>query len=426
MTDLGAVIRTRDLGKAYELYARPHHRLMQTLLRGKRKFYREFWALQGVALDVERGECVAVIGRNGSGKSTLLQLLAGTLSPTTGSIEVRGRLSALLELGAGFDPEFTGRGNVYLATSLLGMSHAETVEKFDSIAAFADIGDFIEKPVKTYSSGMYVRLAFAVAVSIIPEVLVVDEALAVGDLFFQQKCIRHMKENLADATKILVTHDLHTVSNMADRALLLEKGEPMFLGSPKEAIERYVQVMHTDAFETNRQRTVFAAPTVEHSKRVWTTVNEEKRGGAQEVRVEAVALETQDGQPAETVSAGDALRVALRFAADAPKKHLVFGYIVNDRVGNAIFGENTLTSLAERFAVDVAGRYEATLDILWPEIRPDEYTLTLGIGEGTDPLHHIIQCWAHNVLKVTALSPDRVVHCIFNNRISACRLTSVA
>jgi ABC-type polysaccharide/polyol phosphate transport system ATPase subunit len=189
-------LTVRDLGKVYQIYDRPQDRLKQALWRWRRQFYREFWALRHVSLDVRRGETLGIIGRNGSGKSTLLQIICGTLTPSEGSAEVHGRLSALLELGAGFNPEFTGRENVYLAAAMLGLSRGQIDAIYDQIVAFADIGEFIDQPVKTYSSGMYVRLAFAVAISVEPEILIVDEALAVGDIFFQQKCMRHMRDEL--------------------------------------------------------------------------------------------------------------------------------------------------------------------------------------------------------------------------------------
>jgi lipopolysaccharide transport system ATP-binding protein len=234
------VIRLDGLGKRYEIYAKPHHRLLQTLLRGKRQYYREFWALRGVDLVVARGETVGVIGRNGSGKSTLLQLVAGTLFATEGSVSVTGRIAALLELGSGFNPEFTGRENVFLNGAILGISRGEMKSSFDAIAEFAGIGDFLDQPVKTYSSGMMVRLAFAVAVHVTPDVLIVDEALAVGDTPFQSKClerIRKMQE--AGVAILLVSHSPNTIIEFCNRAVYLDRGRVVTDGACREVLERY-------------------------------------------------------------------------------------------------------------------------------------------------------------------------------------------
>ncbi|HOW19105.1 MAG TPA: ABC transporter ATP-binding protein, partial [Phycisphaerae bacterium] len=202
-------VAVRDLGKCYGIYPRPMDRLKRTLWRGRRRFCTEFWALRNVSFDLRRGEAIGVIGRNGSGKSTLLQMIAGTLRPTEGEIEVRGRVAAMLELGSGFNPEFTGRENIYLNGSILGLSISEIDRRFDEIAAFADIGAFLDQPVKTYSTGMLVRVAFAVQTVLEPDVLIVDEALAVGDAAFQIKCMTRMSRLLDKGVSVLlVTHDV--------------------------------------------------------------------------------------------------------------------------------------------------------------------------------------------------------------------------
>ncbi len=234
----------RDVGKCYEMYRRPIDRLKQTLWRGRRRFYHEFWALRNVSFDVRRGEAIGIIGRNGSGKSTLLQIIAGTLRPTEGQVEVHGRVAALLELGSGFNPEFTGRENVFLNGAILGLSQQEIEERFDDIASFADIGEFIEHPVKTYSTGMLVRLAFAVQALLEPEILLVDEALAVGDAAFQIKCMTRMSNLLARGTSIiLVTHDVDTVRTFCDAAVWLDQGGVRQVGEPREVTARYLEFL---------------------------------------------------------------------------------------------------------------------------------------------------------------------------------------
>lgn len=219
------VIKVRNLSKSYQIYAQPADRLKQSLMRGKKQYYREFNALSDVSFDVKRGETVGIIGKNGSGKSTLLQMICGTGSPTSGSVEVSGRIAALLELGAGFNPEFSGRENVFLNAAILGLTDDEIAEKYQAIVDFSEIGDFIDQPVKTYSSGMYVRLAFATAISVDPDILVVDEALSVGDLNFRNKCMRRIQQ-LRDngVTVFFVSHDLGTVQTICDRAIWLKDG----------------------------------------------------------------------------------------------------------------------------------------------------------------------------------------------------------
>jgi ABC-type polysaccharide/polyol phosphate transport system ATPase subunit len=226
----------------YRIYERPQDRLKQMLLwRFGRTYGREFWALRDVSFDVERGETVGIIGRNGSGKSTLLQLIAGTLAPTTGDVQVQGRIAALLELGSGFNPEFTGRENVFMNGAILGLTQDEIEHLYETIVAFADIGDFIDQPIKVYSSGMVVRLAFAVQAHIQPDILIVDEALSVGDAYFQHKCMRHIKRLVDDGTTLLfVSHSSETVKRLCRRGIWLDSGEMRYLGAAGVAVERYL------------------------------------------------------------------------------------------------------------------------------------------------------------------------------------------
>lgn len=244
------VISVRNVGKMYYLYERPLDRLKQAFLWGRKKLYREFWALRDVSFEVKRGETVGIIGRNGAGKSTLLQIIAGTLAPTTGEVLVNGRVAALLELGSGFNPEFTGRENVYLNGAIWGFSRKEMDERFDEIAAFADIGQFIEQPVKLYSSGMFVRLAFAVQAFVSKEVLVVDEVLAVGDEAFQRKCMAAL-ERFRDngGTVLLVSHDTQTIVRQCERCLLLSHGELLVDDDSKSVTDLYQRLMYSDAQE---------------------------------------------------------------------------------------------------------------------------------------------------------------------------------
>ena len=239
-------ISLQGVSKAYRVWNSPEARFKSIFLnllglKGQAdKSYRDFFALSGINLEIPRGQSLGIIGLNGSGKSTLLQIIAGTLRPTSGEVQVRGRVAAMLELGAGFNPEFSGRENVYLNATVLGLSREEIDQRFAAIAAFADIGDFIEQPVKTYSSGMYVRLAFAVLTQIDPEILIIDEALSVGDFLFQQKCYDKIREfRQKGCTFLFVSHGMATVLELCDRALVLERGKMLFDGPPVEAIALY-------------------------------------------------------------------------------------------------------------------------------------------------------------------------------------------
>ena len=237
MSSEGAVLRVSHISKCYEIYQKPVHRLYQTLCMGHRNFFREFWALRDISFEVGCGECIGILGRNGAGKSTLLQIIAGTLQPTTGEVERRGRIGALLELGSGFNPEFTGRENVFLNGTILGLKRREILAKYDEIIDFADIGDFIDQPVKTYSSGMRMRLAFAVQIVTAPDILIIDEALSVGDTAFQQKCMRYLRKFMEDHTVLFVSHNISSVKSLCSHAIYLKKGRMVTSGEPKQVAD---------------------------------------------------------------------------------------------------------------------------------------------------------------------------------------------
>lgn len=256
-------IKVENLAKCYQIYQRPHDRLkqfilpcLQSWLRKPRKtYFKEFWALTNVSFEIKRGETVGIIGRNGSGKSTLLQLICGTLHPTLGSIQTSGRIAALLELGSGFNPEFTGRENVYMNGAVLGLTVEEIDQRFNDIVTFAEIGDFIEQPVKTYSSGMMMRLAFAVAINVDPQILIVDEALSVGDELFQRKCFSRIETiRKKGATILFVSHSGGTVVELCDRAVLLDAGELLVIGKPKQIVGRYQKLLYAPASEREELR----------------------------------------------------------------------------------------------------------------------------------------------------------------------------
>jgi len=278
-------IKVENLSKCFHIYDRPRDRLLQLFARGSKQYYREFWALKDVSFEVKKGETVGIIGRNGSGKSTLLQMICGTLNPTHGSIQTAGRIAALLELGSGFNPEFTGRENVYLNATVLGLDKDEVDTRFDDIAAFADIGDFIEQPVKNYSSGMIVRLAFAVQAMVDPDILIIDEALAVGDEKFQRKCFARLEELKSKGVSILfVSHSAASVIELCDRALLLERGNRLMYGTASHAVRAYQKLIY--------------APDAEQTRLVQMYLAADQLGDAIDSEVES---------PITTVPAGDSV-----------------------------------------------------------------------------------------------------------------------
>jgi len=243
-TTRGLIVDAQNVGKCYHVYEKPSHRLLQGVFGKSKRYYKEFWALQGATLEIAPGETVGLIGRNGSGKSTFLQMIAGTLTPTEGSVSVNGRIAALLELGSGFNPDFTGRENVYLNGTILGLGKAEIDAKMDRILAFADIGSFIDQPIRNYSSGMVVRLAFAVQAQVDPQLLIVDEALSVGDAKFQAKCFARLKQLKDDGASILfVSHSADQIVQHCDRALLVDAGVVRMEGHPKHVVNAYYDLL---------------------------------------------------------------------------------------------------------------------------------------------------------------------------------------
>lgn len=288
MSSKEIAISVSDVSKHYLMFDRPEHRLKQMVVprlqraagMQPRKYYRNFAALEGVSFDVPRGETVGIIGRNGSGKSTLLQIVCGTLNPTHGKVTVNGRIAALLELGAGFNPEFSGRENVYLNAAILGLKRHEVDERFDAIASFADIGQFIDQPVKTYSSGMYVRLAFATAINVDPDILVVDEALAVGDEAFRRKCYARIEE-IQDrgGTILFVSHGAQTIVQLCSRAILFDAGELILQGDPKTVTGQYQRLINASGEEARKMREeirAMDAPLIERTKAGTDTISMEE------------------------------------------------------------------------------------------------------------------------------------------------------
>jgi lipopolysaccharide transport system ATP-binding protein len=387
--------------------------------------------LRDVSLAVHQGETVGVIGRNGSGKSTLLQIICGTLTPTTGRVTTTGRVAALLELGAGFNPEFTGRENVYLNASVLGLEHAEIDARFDSIVAFSEIGDFIDQPVKTYSSGMYVRLAFAVIAHVDADVLVIDEALAVGDFFFTQKCMRFLRGFMARGTVIFVSHDTTAVQSLCDRAVWIEHGEIRFIGSAKDASERYLEAVYeaqqgsvvlpvaeesapVDSPVGNAPAESPAPESVDESQDLrlaWLNCSPFRNDieifafdptaagfGTGDGRITSVRLTDPEGRPYAWVVGGEAVTLMVQATASSRIDAPIIGFLVRDRLGQALFGDNTYLVYRDAPRVMRPGEsVTARFEFRMPVLPSGDYSVTVALAAGTQQ-DHVQHHWMHDAL----------------------------
>lgn len=351
--DAPLAIDVRGLGKNYHIYERPSHRLMQGVMGGSRRYYRDFWALRGVDLQVRPGQTVGVVGRNGSGKSTFLQMLAGTLTPTEGSVRVHGRVAALLELGSGFNPDFTGRENVYLNASILGLTRDEVDARLDDILGFADIGEFIDQPVRNYSSGMGLRLAFAVQAQVQPQVLIVDEALAVGDAKFQAKCFARLKQLKEDGASILlVSHATDQIVQHCDHALLLEGGRPVCSGKPRDVVNRYLDLLFgKDPVPPAAIAAVASSGEpgqpggfVGGEGGFETRANynpHEYRWGDRAARIVDFELRSDTGAYPITVQSGTRLHLTLRIVFDRAVVRPILGFFIKTKEGVVVYASNS-------------------------------------------------------------------------------------
>jgi ABC-type polysaccharide/polyol phosphate transport system ATPase subunit len=359
----GSAIFAQNLSKSYRVYAKPSHRLWDALFGAKR--FQEFWAVRNVYLDVAPGSTVGIIGENGAGKSTLLKLLTGISAPTTGSVRVAGRVASLLELGAGFHPEFTGRENIRLNGSILGMTAAEIEERFPKIVEFSELGDFLDRPVKTYSSGMYVRLGFSVAASVDPDVLFIDEALSVGDEHFRGKCINRLNEFREQGKTILfVSHDMGAVKSMCQWVVLMDKGEVVEQGTAEAVADEYLKRAH--------------ARGNERLQAVNVGTSTYPRWGSGEVEVTDVALLGPGGAPTLVLATGEPFAIRMRWKARSACRNPVFGVGLYRSDGTYVNGSNHHWRETPIELVDVAageeGEVELTCDRL--QLLHGQYYLT--------------------------------------------------
>ncbi|MBI4204740.1 MAG: ABC transporter ATP-binding protein [Betaproteobacteria bacterium] len=385
-------IRAQALSKCYHLYDRPVDRLRQLLWGQRRRYYREFWALRDAGFELARGEVLGVVGRNGAGKSTLLQLVCGTLAPTAGTIAVNGRVAALLELGAGFNPEFSGRENVILAASVLGLSMAEIAARFEEIVDFSGIRDFIDQPVKFYSSGMYVRLAFSVATSVDPDILVIDEALSVGDGEFARKSFdRIMALKKAGVTILFCSHSLYQVEAFCDRVLWLEHGRPMMLGQPQEVVQRYTQFLAAGQIPTPPVPTEPAAAAHPGPTAAPRPSQPAIAGYARLTRIET-AVDGAAGRELRLRPGENTLTVRLQFESDPALPPPVVGVTLDY---GTLLAVTCAVSRSDGVAIerDAAGRGEATLSFPQLALRKGEYRV--GIYLGCENALHIYDSVPH-------------------------------
>lgn len=422
-------IAVQNVSKMYPLYARPNDRLRQSLwyalprfLRSRQppEFYKEFWALRDISFEVRRGEALGIIGRNGSGKSTLLQIIAGTLIPTNGQVQINGRVTALLELGSGFNPEFTGRENVYLNGSILGFSQEEMDGRFDEIAAFADIGQFMDQPVKHYSSGMFVRLAFAVQVCVRPDILIVDEALAVGDVYFQQRCLRRMQEFKQEkGAVVLVTHDVTAAKSFCDRALWLDEGQMKDLGRPEHVVSRYLAASfgQPERNDIGTRTLPLVNATSDHNSRELvfegdsapeTSIpNVGRRFGDERAEIIGIGVYDENNQRISSIAHGK--RISIRVSIYFKERLLnpMVGYVFRNRLGLDLASTNTDiegvtlppgdpgTIITVRFVIDL------------PLLQPGPYSIAATIADGNS-ISYTMCDWIDDIFALQIYGPETV------------------
>lgn len=407
MEDRAIAIQVKDLEKAYKLYEKPSDRLKEALGLSRRKRYKEHYALKGVNMTVCQGETVGIIGTNGSGKSTILKLITGVLNPTSGSVTVNGRISALLELGAGFNMEYNGIENIYLNGTMIGFTKKEIDERMEDILSFADIGEYVYQPVKTYSSGMFVRLAFAVAINIDPEILIVDEALSVGDVFFQAKCYHKFEEfKKMGKTILFVSHDLSSISKYCDRVVLLNQGVKLGEGAPKEMIDAYKQVLVGQYPIPEEESGNFLLDIGETNKDVG--VNPELlEYGTKEALIEEYDITDGEGRKSSAILKGHecSVHMQVRFMQDIQAP--IFAFTIKNIKGVEITGTNTMVEKAFLSPVK-AGTVKNIVFTQKLDLQGGEYLLSLGVT-GYEKEDFKVYHRLYDVMNITVISDKDTV-----------------
>jgi lipopolysaccharide transport system ATP-binding protein len=447
-------ISASGLSKAYLIYSQPTDRLLQSVVSrlqrvarpvagslgiriAEKAYFSRHWALEALDFSVARGETLGIIGPNGSGKSTLLQLVCGTLTPTSGEVKIRGRVAALLELGSGFNPEYTGRENVFLNASVLGLTRDEISARIDDILAFADIGDFVNQPVKTYSSGMAMRLAFAVIAHVDADILVIDEALAVGDAYFQQKCLRWLKQFRESGTVLFCGHDTGAILSLCQRALWLDKGHLQMEGSAKDVCEAYAAAIQAQAMglpervvriarsrpslvatDNNSKSTTASIEQAAAAKRafppppqtepaIFDFSEESNSFGSGQAEIIEAKMTRSDGASLSWIEGGELIAITVRVLMKADIDSPIVGFHVKDRLGQALFGDNTFLAYADQTLAFKDGQ-EAVARFVFdlPFLASGRYSLTVAMASGTLETH-VQHHWLHDALMFDVHSPFR-------------------
>lgn len=434
-------IKVESLSKCFHIYGRPSDRLAQMFSRGRKQYFREFWAVKDVSFEVRKGETVGIVGRNGSGKSTLLQMICGTLNPTSGTIQTNGRVAALLELGSGFNPEFSGRDNVYMNAAVLGLSKEETDARFADIEAFAEIGDFIDQPVKSYSSGMMIRLAFAVAINVDPQILIVDEALSVGDELFQRKCFARFEAIKASgATILFVSHSGSTVVELCDRAILLDGGDKLAEGTPKAVIGKYQKLLYAPADKIKAIRAAIigggdvgaASSALNHPNRAsedlslkqtmhdsdeffdpnllsQSMVSYESHG----VTIESPQILNLAGEAVNCLKRGRMYRYTYQAQFSASATGVRFGMMIKTLAGVELGGATNAVNLQDSISYVAQGSVVRVEFSFQCDLNPGTYFLNAGVlgsmGEGETYLHRLLDACLFRVLPVADSTATGVV-----------------
>jgi lipopolysaccharide transport system ATP-binding protein len=420
-------ISVKGLSKCYQIYRKPRDRLLQMLVRGRKMLYREFWALRDIDFEVRRGETVGIIGRNGSGKSTLLQLICGTLSPTEGQVITHGRIAALLELGSGFNPEFSGRENVFLNAAIYGLTPVEIGARFDQIVAFSEIGEFIDQPVKTYSSGMFVRLAFAVVAHVDADILIIDEALSVGDAAFSRKCSHFLRQFMERGTVLFVSHDTASVKNLCNRAIWLERGQLMVDGDPKAVSDAYLKHLYESTQGTHltsvmplkmagasasaqrkmprdMRQNLLNASTLRNDIQVLEMHHEFRGFGQGGASLNRVSLEDEAGNPLSWIIGGEIVQLIIEGIANRALDQPIVGFTLKDRLGQYLFGDNTyLTCLDAPVPVFSGQVFLASFRFMMPALRAGDYTIDVAVANGTQS-DHVQHLWVNDALTLKSVT----------------------
>jgi ABC-type polysaccharide/polyol phosphate transport system ATPase subunit len=387
-------LRIKNVTKMYRLYEKPIDRLKESLSITGKNYHKEFYALRDISFDIKKGESIGIIGTNGSGKSTLLKIITGVLNQTAGEVETNGRISALLELGAGFNMEYTGLENIYLNGTIMGYSKAEVDAKLDNIIKFADIGDFIYQPVKAYSSGMFVRLAFATQIYSDPDLLIVDEALSVGDMRFQQKCYRAMEQLMKDKTVVLVTHDPAAILRFCKRAIWIEKGKLMADGDADVTLKEYKTFLLSnmekgETFSTNNT----IAKLSSEKYNLFKIDEKVERAGNGQADIIACGLFDDEGQIVEFVEPGQEYLFSMKVKLKTKITDLIAGISIKNRLGEDIFAINSYM-LGVNIDTDTLEN-EYRFKWVMPSLNSGQYTISPAIATGTYT-EHVQLCWLHD------------------------------